>query len=189
MTFIPSRIKSRTYLMIGATASLLLAACASGNVTNYDLDHRAQYWQRADASSSLYMRGPKAQQMLHKDIAGCVVELRELERLGSIRKQIPAETENGTAPDPNTPAGQLASYETPERDGHLRAEFLDYHDMEGCMEHKGWQRVKYVPYEVSKEARDVYVETIMDEKFQSKYGDEAKFTMQQEKDDYADLND
>ena len=50
----------------------------------------AQYWQRKSATSALYLRGPKAQQTLHKDIADCVTEIDELERLGPLREALPA---------------------------------------------------------------------------------------------------
>ena len=38
----------------------------------------AQYWQRKNATSALYLRGPKAQQTLHQAIANCVTEIDEL---------------------------------------------------------------------------------------------------------------
>lgn len=175
-----------TILLMGVTASLALSACAQ-TVTDKDIRERGHYWERSSASSALYLRGPKAQQMLHRDLSRCVVEIRELERLGSIRHHIPAETENGKAPDPSTPQGELAGYETPEKDGYLYAEFLDYHDLESCMMTKGWERVEYVPYNVGEEARETYVETIIGEQYRSKYADDKKLLTEKEG-DFENLN-
>lgn len=175
-------------LLMAVAGSLAISACATDKVTDKDLRERGHYWQRSSASSALYLRGPKAQQMLHRDLSRCVVEIRELKRLGSIRKHIPAETEQGKAPDPNTPTGELATYETPEREGYLYAEHLEYHDLESCMDYKGWERVEHVPYNVGEESRQIYVETILAEEYQSNYGDNQKKLIKKDKDDYADLN-
>ncbi len=177
-------------LLMGVAASLTMAACSSTkNVTDEELRNRGHYWQRASASSALYMRGPKAQQMLHRDLSRCVVEIRELERLGSIRHHTPGETENGTYADPATPKGELAGYETPEKEGYLYAEFLDYHDLESCMMANGWERVEHVPYNVGTEARETYIETIIGEQYQSKYGNDQKNLLKQEEGDFESLND
>jgi len=65
---------------------LTVSACSS-KMTKPE-DHAA-FWNRTNASSALYMRGPKAQHMLHKDIASCVSEVKELSRLGTIRNANP----------------------------------------------------------------------------------------------------
>jgi hypothetical protein len=104
---------------------------------------RAQYWQRFSVSESIYMRGPKAQQMLNRDIARCVVELRELERLGVLKNAIPTDPE-GRVLDPDENA--LLDHDYPERDDNLFAEHENYHDFESCMQSKGWERVRQVPF-------------------------------------------
>lgn len=177
-----------SFLLMGVTATLALTACATEKTTHEDLRDRGHYWQRSSASSALYLRGPKAQQMLHRDISRCVVEIRELERLGSIRHHLPAETENGKVKDGKTPEGELARYETPEKDGYLYAEHLDYHDLESCMITKGWERVEHVPYDVGAESREVYIETIIGERYQSKYGNKQKNLMAEPEGDFDSLN-
>ncbi|MCB9989461.1 MAG: hypothetical protein H6868_09060 [Rhodospirillales bacterium] len=162
----------RLFLTLSSAALLALSACAAP----YDEDalaHHAHYWQRANTTDATYQRGPKAQQMLNQDIARCITELKELERTGALRHALPGNTENGWMPDPETPEGLLAEYDTPERDGALRYEHLEYHDFEGCMINKGWERIKSVPYDVAAESRETYLETILGEKYQSKYGDNA----------------
>ena len=129
----------------------------------------AQYWQRKSASSALYLRGPKAQQTLHKDIADCVTEIDELERLGPLREALPADTNAGKVPDPNSPEGKLAKWDTPKRDGYMYAEHFNYTDFEGCMDYKGWERVESLPYERAKFAREDYMETLYGYKNNSKY--------------------
>jgi hypothetical protein len=134
-----------------ALSLLALTACAS----EYNLEE-AQYWQRKSTTSALYMQGPKAQQTLHQDIAGCTNEITELQRIGALRKAIPADTQDGKVPDPSTPEGRMAGWETPKRDGYLYAEHSDYHDFETCMDAKGWERLEYLPYAAADRARDEY---------------------------------
>ena len=107
----------------------------------------AKYWQRKNATSALYLRGPKAQQILHMNISECVSKLKELEKLGEIRKALPAEYADG---------GDLSRWDTPKRDGYLYAEHADYHDFETCMDSKGWERVEYLPYDEAAKARYDY---------------------------------
>lgn len=143
---------------------IFLTGCTGQLVTNFD---KAYYWQRASISDAAYMEGPKAQQMLHRDIANCVTELRELERLGTIRTAIPAQLKPGMVPDPRSPQGQLDQWETPEREGALRAELGDYHDFETCMIAKGWERIKNIPYDVAERAKENYTETILRRQYRS----------------------
>lgn len=179
----------RHALVIATAATLTLSACAAHPVNEKKLKDEGHYWQRSSTTSAIYQRGPKAQQMLHRDISRCVTEIRELERLGSIRHHMPAETEQGSYPPPNTPEGQLAGYETPEKEGYLYAEHLDYHDFESCMITKGWERVEHVPYDVGEEAREVYIETITGQKYRSRYGDNPKLFKEKTNDDFDHLND
>lgn len=146
--------------ILAGAALFALAACHSLPPLE-----EAYYWGRTDVTEAAYLEGPKAQQMLHRDMSRCVVELREMERLGSLRNAIPASTrKNGIVPDPSTDEGRLAEWETPERDGMLRSEFSDYHDFETCMQAKGWQRMEHMPYEMATRARKNYLETIRGEK-------------------------
>ena len=146
-----------------------LAGCAAEPVHEYELRTSPHFWQRVDTTDAVYQRGPKAQQMLNRDISRCVTELRELQRLGAIRYVTPGETTNyDDVPDPDTPAGDLAQWDTPERDGYLRAEHLPYHDFETCMGESGWERIEHVPYDIAAEGRDVYIEAILGEKYKTR---------------------
>jgi hypothetical protein len=131
----------------------------------------AQYWQRKNATSALYLRGPKAQQSLHMDIATCTNEISELSRMDALREVMPADTKNGQVPDPNTPSGSLSKWDTPKRDGALYAEHFNYTDFEGCMDYKGWERVENLPYAQADRSRHDYLETIYGERYQSTHPD------------------
>jgi len=109
----------------------------------------AQYWQRSKTSETVYINGPKAQQLLNRDIARCVTELRELERLGQIKDAIPTDI-HGKVVRPDEE--QLKKIDSPERDGYLFAEHKNYQTFEGCMEYSGWERTQTVSYEVAKRA-------------------------------------
>ncbi len=123
----------------------ILAACGHYQMKPNFED--AKYWQRTNASSALYLQGPKAQQMLHMNISECVTTLKELKSLGEVRKAIPS-----TYADDS----QLSHWDTPERDGYLRAEHTDFHDFETCMKSKGWERVEYLPYDEAAKAKSDY---------------------------------
>ena len=148
------------------TAVLALAGCATEYKDPYtpqELIHKGQYWQRSSASSAAYIRGPKAQQMLNRDIADCVTELKELQRLGSLKNAFPSGTDQyGNTIDMETPEGRLADFDTPERDGALVSEVFDYTDFESCMMHNGWERVEYMPYDRSSASRKNYTKTILE---------------------------
>lgn len=140
-------------LILGtACASVTLLSACAGLSSKPDM-HDAKFWQRNSASSALYMRGPKAQQMLHQDISVCVREISELERLGEIRRAIPTNYNSG-----NSAEQKLNRYDTPARDGYLYSEHLDYHDFETCMNVKGWERVEYLPYDDAERARKNYMD-------------------------------
>jgi len=159
---------SRFQLVLSGAVILVLTACGGQPVNMSDLETKSHFWQRVDASSALYLQGPKAQQILNRDLSRCVTELRELEHLGAIRVATPGDMKNGKVPDPTTPEGELAQWETPARDGMLRAEHLDYHDFRTCMMSKGWERVENVPYEVADRAREVYTETVLGQRYRTK---------------------
>ena len=156
-------------LVLAGTLLCSLSACGARQIDRVDLRTAPHFWQRVDATSAIWQRGPKAQQLLNRDISRCVTELRELERLNAIRYVTPGElAEDGTVPDPDTPSGSLAQWDTPERDGYLRAEHLPYHDFETCMYAKGWERIEHVPYDVAEEGRENYIEAIIGEQYQTK---------------------
>ena len=181
--------RSSLLLAMAGAAVMTLTACESEPLDKY-VYAQPHYWQRVDSSSALYLQGPKAQQKLNSAIAGCVAQLRELERLGAIHNALPGDTyEDGSVPDPDTPAGTLAQYDTPRREGALRAENLDFHDFETCMTYYGWERVEHVPYSVADNARETYLQTITGEKHRTKTGQrpvEGLFST--DEDDFAAMN-
>ena len=138
-------LKKSAYFLI----PLAISACSATPVKK-----EAQFWQRANMSEAIYAQGPKAQQMLHRDISRCVVELRELERLGVLKNAIPVDVRGYTL-DPDQVA--LYDWDTPERDKHLFAEHSDYTDFESCMGSKGWERIEHVPFDVGNKGRENYL--------------------------------
>ncbi len=138
--------------VILATTFSIPSIALAGN----DIDKNGQYWQRVHTSSALYLRGPKAQQMLNRDIARCVTELRELERLGAVKDAIPEYIDGLVL---SKDEAKLAGWDSPERDKELFAEHSDYIDFEGCMLAKGWERIKFVPFDVVKDANENYKKT------------------------------
>lgn len=171
--------------LILALACVSLSACTT---PQKQVEINGQYWQRKSASSAVWLRGPKAQHILHQDMARCATELTELERLGSIREAIPADKKGRKMipPDPKTAQGYMDQWETPERDGYLYAEHSDYHDFETCMNYKGWERVESLPYDTAEKARENYIDTIVYQGRRSKYGD--TYQAAPENPDYAHLN-
>ncbi len=159
-------------LLLTVLATAALAACSTGNPSGSNTSgwsdatlaetkavrERADYWQRADTVSAQYMVGPKAQHQLNKDIAACVAEVRELVRLGSVRK---ASAPPSIAMDPPLRAG----WYSPTRDGPLYTEYTDYQDFDGCMRSKGWERVDYVRPVVAQKGARNYVATILGHPF------------------------
>lgn len=167
----------RSHLVIFASV-LFMSLPAYADSINDRIDALGQYWQRVSTSSSIYLRGPKAQQMLHRDIARCVVELRELERLGVVKNAIPAYADGLVFSEDEM---RLAGWDTPNRDEQLFAEHSDYHDFEGCMLAKGWERIKYVPYDVAYRSREDYLAAHV------KYSENLK-KKRVKKNDYSNLN-
>lgn len=182
-------LKFHWNFLLAGSFLLMLSGCESVSVNQTALLESPHYWQRVESSSAIYQRGPKAQQMLHRDISRCVTEIRELERLGAIRRVTPGETMNdGTVPDSETPEGSMAEWDTPERDGYLRAEHLDYHDFETCMMEKGWERIEHVPYNIAEESREDYIEAITGERYRTRMG-ERNNPIEEPKGDFDNLND
>lgn len=147
-------------LLASCVSVCALAACGTTPRQMPKLED-AKFWQRSSASSALYLQGPKAQQMLHQEISVCVREIGELERLGEIRRAVPANYNSGNEIETRSASQkQLDRYDTPERDGYLYAEHLEYHDFETCMNAKGWERVDYLPADDADKARQNYLDRI-----------------------------
>lgn len=136
------------FLLVAIAAVSMTSACS--NVAKFK---ESQYWQRTNVSESVYMRGQKAQQILNRDIARCVTDLRELERLGQLRGTIPV---NPAGKVLNPDEQKLSSYDLPETDAALWAEHSDYHDFTTCMGSKGWERTTTIPYDVAERAEYTY---------------------------------
>lgn len=161
-------MKKAILSLLSCVPLLALTACGTG--MNTEIDQNGRYWERADTTDAIFQQGPKAQQMLFQDIARCVSTINEMQRLGAIKNAIPAETFNAGAEKDSVDAAnnRLAKYDTPEREGYMRTEYYDYTDFETCMSDKGWQRIKYINYEVASKARTDYLETIGYERYRSK---------------------
>lgn len=141
---------SRFPLFVSVAAlTAALAACTPGsNLKNieHEIAKNGHYWQRTSATSATWMQGPKAQQVLNRDIARCVTELSELERVGQIKSVFPPD-EKDLATTEDDARKSLMGWDVPERDGKLLAEGSQYIDFETCMKAKGWERVMFVPYD------------------------------------------
>lgn len=171
---------------MGIIALLGLGACTPHNYVDDKLRYDGRYWQRADTTSAIYMKGPKATQMLQRDIARCTVELNELERLGVLKETMPnTRHRSGGRADQRRPEDRIGQWQTPERDGYLRMEDMDYHDFETCMHAKGWERVEYLPYKRAERARDDYLQAIIGQERRTRIGERYD----QPQDDYSGLND
>lgn len=143
-----------SFSILALACALTMSACSSSEkapkakeYTKYDMD--GQYWQRLEAQSALYLRGPKAQEQLHRDIANCVVEVREITHLNKLRHITPSHN--------RTLSG---IWDSPERHGPMYAEHKDFNNFETCMHTNGWERVAFVPYDVQDNAHKVYVDTM-----------------------------
>jgi hypothetical protein len=171
-----------------STVMVALAAGLVGCVRETDdekFKKRAQYWQRVDVSNAAHMQGPKAQTMLNRRIASCMAEVRELKRLGLLRDAVPAANKGGVPPDPDTPEGKLAQWDSPQRYGPVRMEHKDFHDFESCMHNHGWERVEYMPKQRKKRARDDYIKGIVGQDKLEKR-EEIKQKRQQRDDNFND---
>lgn len=165
-------------LLLLAPLLLTIVACESTHHSKKGIND--QFWQRSDLTSALYLRGPKAQHTLHKDISSCVSEVKELSRLGTIR-------------DANPPAGiemnvGLANkWQSPRGDGPLYTEFRDFHDFESCMNFKGWKRTNYVRPDQMEKARTNYNTTIIGDSYDPERQN-AQYQYTKEHDHQANYN-
>jgi hypothetical protein len=161
----------------------VLSACADTSKNN-DLFTSPHFWQRTDTVSAMYLRGAKAQQKLNSDIAHCVTDVREINTSSAVRRAMPAD---GGQPKGSSKEA-LAQWETPLRDGMLRAEHTEYHDFETCMYSKGWERVEHVPQDVSEESRIVYSEVILGKQFVTDGDGSSDLELESANSDYENLN-
>tara|TARA_X000000950_G_scaffold43530_2_gene48848 strand:- start:1410 stop:2015 length:606 start_codon:yes stop_codon:yes gene_type:complete len=159
--------KSHLKLALALSAVIALPACETAKPANFV---GGQFWQRTSASEALHIRGPKAQQILNRDISRCVTELRELERLGQVKNAIPTDIEGHVM---NELEIEMANWDTPERDKHLFAEHTDYMDFEGCMSAKGWERIEHVPYKTAEKSRENYLKTHV--KYKKYYDEDSSY--------------
>lgn len=141
-------------LMVIGTAALALAACSTSN--------EYHYWQRNDPNSALYLTGVKAQQVLEQDISYCVHSVIELTKLADVRGKVPSSFQTLSGYDQmNAEAGMsnLPRWDVPEHIRNLRVDHTEYHDFDGCMSYKGWQRVRYVAPKAEFRAKEIYRDT------------------------------
>ncbi len=120
--------------MTGAVALTTLAAACT-----WDDPHEGQYWQRVSTSESVYQQGPKADQILDRDIGRCVVALQELEQLGTVKDPIKTDRQGRVLdPDEQSPPKAFVKFQTDR----------NYRDFDGCMKSKGWERVMHMPHPI-----------------------------------------
>lgn len=146
-----------TKLICACLALTALTACSTDR-----LDQANNYWQRTNTQSAMYMTGPKAQHTLHQDIASCVTQLQELQRLGSLRDAIPPNTAANQVPDYHPSNTKVATMDSPNRDGPLYAEYYDFADFEGCMREKGWERALVLQPKQRVKAQDNWIRSLVD---------------------------
>ncbi len=142
------------HFILLALCSIVLMACAQ---------HKDYYyWQKTDTASALYLTGPKAQQVLEQDISECVHEIVELAKLANVREgYLGTLSKENTVDHPELAAemSSLPFWEEPEYIRDLRVDHTDYHDFDGCMDSKGWTRVKYVHPKTEHAAKNTYHKT------------------------------
>ncbi len=164
-------MKKKLSLSLLALSATTLVACGGQKI---DFT-QAQYWQRTNTSEAIYQRGPKAQQMVQRDISRCVSELHELERIGYIKHAFP---EPNTRPNLKDEEIRLKKWETPERDGYLLNEVSVYYDFEECMDARGWERVAYLPYKTKVRAEENYLNALYDAQHKKRSGTQAETNYQ-----------
>lgn len=159
---------------------LVLALSACSGKPRPQLDN-AEFWQRSGMVDSIYVRGPKAQQMLNRDIAHCVAEGREMVRTGALRDSLSTDLNHAQRRHDER---ELYKWDTPERDRYMFTEHSNYHDFEGCMQAAGWERRKYVPFEKVDEYEKSYYDAHADFEYQSRKAEQKRQDAM-----YNDLND
>jgi len=169
MTILYTRL---SLILAGTLVMALLSACGDTPVNRGAMMTDPHYWQRTQTSSALLNHGPKAQQMLHRDLSHCVTELNELEKLGAVRGAHAGELHGASYfPPPNAPDYVLESWKSPDAYLTQRHNHLDYYNLDSCMRHKGWERMMHVPYNIRDHNRGLYTETIQTQQYRTKVGE------------------
>lgn len=144
----------KKYLLVGISMMAL-----AGSLTGCISQKEYHYWQKTDPNTALYLTGVKAQQMLEQDIASCVHQIIELSKLADVRGRVPSvysPTGSYDQVQAKAEMDRLPYWDVPEYIRDLRVDHTDFHDFDGCMAWKGWERVKYVSPQTELHAREVY---------------------------------
>lgn len=142
----------KKFLLIGLSL-LALSGCA---------DPERHYWQKTDPNTAIYLTGVKAQQTLEQDISECVHLIIELTKLSDTRGQVPSYNQTlGTYDQKQASAemSRLPLWDVPEYIRDLRVDHSEFHDFDGCMAWKGWNRVRYVGPSAEMRSKEVYDDT------------------------------
>jgi len=173
-------MKFKIVSIVAATGvAFAMAACAPVR--------GSAYWQRVEDSSALYMTGSKAQQHLEENIAACVREVDEMVELEALRKAPATELHNDYRRALKQ-SGDLAYYDKPTHLGDKKIAHTDFHDFEGCMRFKGWERVRYVRYQTRAKAHETYRETKQYRDTGVKDDDAVATSQQTVKNDFSKTN-
>lgn len=170
----------KTILLL--TAVIIISGCTVKHKPTGE-----DYWQRIEDASALYLTGPKAQQILEQNIAGCVREIDELVYLEAVREDTPPETRNEylRALDAAEPT---AHWDSPSHLRDLRIDHTDFHDFDSCMNFKGWERVAYVRYPASQKAQRVKTELQAVRRYGPGGQDEYERLLAEKQKNFEDLN-
>lgn len=141
---------------IASIAIIFIATPALAQVSDRLIDQESQYWQRINAASAAYTYGVKAQQLLNHNIAFCTAELKTLQDLNHVHRALSKNPKGGFQ---DVKESEYYGWKTQTPIGVDLNVTGEYHDFEGCMRSHGWERVKYVPYDVASEARETYKAT------------------------------
>jgi hypothetical protein len=139
-------------LLLGVCLTLL-SGCA---------DNEKHFWQRTDPNSAIYLTGVKAQQALEQDISECVHTIIELAKLDDVRRQVPSGADRLGSYDQKQATDDMSKlplWDVPEYIRALRVDHTDFHDFDGCMEYKGWTRVRYVGPADEIRSKEIYDDT------------------------------
>lgn len=134
-------------------ACIALVVCAACTPTAA-IWRKADYWQRSNIRDSVQLDSVKAQTWLNRDIAQCVTAVKDQERLAALREAMPADGSSYADPA----QARLAVWDTPERDGYLRAEHMPFHDFESCMVYRGWERIDTVTPKLAAQSRAAWMD-------------------------------
>lgn len=140
-------------------APLAAILCGVVLLSGCSLNREYHYWQKRDPSSSLYLTGVKAQQTLEQDISECVHVVIELTKLADVRGKVPSVFQPLGSYDQKQATDEMSGlprYDVPEYVRDLRVDHTDFQDFDGCMNFKGWQRVKYVDPDTERRANEIY---------------------------------